>query len=50
MDVFLDEDSAVSEEYGLIGVPTFYFVDVNGIVADVMHSLPKDLEAVFTKT
>jgi len=50
MDVFLDEDSAVSEEYGLIGVPTFYFVDENGIVADVMHSLPKDLEAVFTKT
>ena len=50
MDVFLDEDSAVSEGYELIGVPTFYFVDENGIVADVAHSLPKDLEAVFAKS
>lgn len=50
MDVFLDEDSAVSEEYDLIGVPTFYFVDENGIVAEVAHSLPKDLEAVFAKS
>ena len=50
LDVFLDEDSAVSESYDLIGVPTFYFVDEKGIVADVMHSLPKDLDAVFTQT
>ena len=50
MNVFLDEDSAISDAYGLIGVPTFYFVDENGIVLDVEHSLPKDLEAIFKKT
>ena len=50
MSVFLDEDSAVSDEYGLIGVPTFYLVDEQGIVVDVKHSLPEDLETVFTKT
>jgi len=47
MDVFLDEDSEVSDAYGLIGVPTFYFVDDKGMVADVKHSLPDDLEKVF---
>jgi peroxiredoxin len=50
MNVFLDDDSAVSDAYGLIGVPTFYIVDEKGIVVDVTHSLPKDLETVFSKT
>ena len=50
MDVFLDEESKVSDDYELIGVPTFYFVDENGVVSDVTHALPKDLEAVFTKS
>lgn len=50
LDVFLDEQSDVSDSYGLVGVPTFYFVDEQGIVAEVTHSLPEDIEAVFNKT
>ena len=48
--VFLDEKSEVAETYELIGVPTFYFVNEDGIVTDVEHSLPKDLEKVFSKS
>jgi peroxiredoxin len=48
--VFLDEESEVAETYELIGVPTFYFVNEDGIVTDVDHSLPKDLEKSFSRS
>ena len=48
--VFLDEESAVSDAYGLIGVPTFYFVNEEGNVTDVQHSLPEDLDKAFSKS
>lgn len=44
--VFLDVDSAVAEQYGIIGVPTFFFVDRSGIVKSVEHSLPEDFEKI----
>jgi len=50
IDVFLDEESEVSDAYGLIGVPTFYYVGADGIVVDVQHSLPDDLDEVFNKS
>jgi len=50
MNVFLDEESEVSDKYGLIGLPTFYYVDEDGIVIDVQHSLPDDLTEVFKKS
>jgi len=46
-DVLFDRDSAVSEEYGVIGFPTFVFVDKKGIVKDVQHELPEDYEELF---
>lgn len=49
MDVFLDLDAAVSESYGIVGVPTFVFVNESGIVKSVEHSLPADYEAVFKR-
>jgi len=49
IDVFLDEESEVSDMYGLIGVPTFYYVGADGIVVDVQHSLPDDFDKVFTE-
>jgi len=48
-DSFLDEKSEVSEAYGLVGVPTFYFIDEEGIVKNVVHDLPEDLESGFSK-
>jgi len=49
-DVFLDEESEVSDLYGIIGVPTFYYVGEDGNVVDVQHSLPDDIDKVFTKS
>lgn len=46
MDVFLDTDSSVSESYGVMGIPTFYLVDREGIVRDVQHSLPENYEEI----
>lgn len=50
MNVFLDVDSKVSNDYNLIGVPTFYFVGADGNVVSVGHALPEDIDAVFTQT
>ena len=47
MDVFLDEASETADSYGIIGVPTFYFVGEDGIVRDVQNSLPEDLDMAF---
>jgi peroxiredoxin len=46
-NVFLDVESELGETYGLIGVPTFFFVDQKGIVKAVKHSLPEKLESMF---
>jgi len=48
-DVFIDGDSSISEQYGLIGVPTFFFIDKEGIVKDVKHALVEDYETILFK-
>ena len=50
LDIFLDIESSLAEPYGIIGVPTFFFVDEKGIIKMVKHSLPKNLEEVFGLT
>ena len=50
INVFLDEETKVSDLFGLIGVPTFYYVDEEGIVIDVQHSLTDDIDKVFSKS
>jgi len=50
LDVFLDGESEVSDIYGLIGVPTFYYVGEDGNVIDVQHSLADDFDKIFTKS
>lgn len=45
-DVFLDEESSLSEPYGIIGVPTFYFLDDKGVVKAVEHSIPDNYEDI----
>ena len=44
--VFLDEDTSLAENYGIIGVPTLVFVDPKGVVKAVEHSLPDDYEKI----
>ena len=43
-DVFLDTDGKVARSYKVIGIPTFFLVDRDGIVMDVQHSLPQDYQ------
>lgn len=50
LDVFLDDESKVSDLYGLVGVPTFYYVGEDGKVVDVQHSLTDDIDKVFKKS
>ena len=47
MDVLLDEDAGVAGQYDVIGVPTFVFIDTNGLIADIRHDLPLSLDDVF---
>jgi peroxiredoxin len=49
-DVMLDEKTEVATLFGIIGVPTFYFLNEEGIVGNVLHGYPDDLDAAFTKT
>jgi peroxiredoxin len=50
MDVFIDESTEVATLFGIIGVPTFYFIDEEGIIKNVLHGYPDDLEAAFSKS
>jgi len=45
-DVFLDQDSAVAEEYNIVGVPTFIFVGQRGEVLAVEHAIPQNYETI----
>ena len=42
LDVFLDEDGSVAGDYALVGVPSYYLIDKNGIVISVGHDLADD--------
>ena len=48
-EVFLDVDSVLAEDYNVIGVPTFFFINKDGIVKDVEHCIPDNYEEIFTK-
>ena len=47
MDVYLDVDSSLAEQFGLVGLPTFLFVNEKGIIKEIGHSLPKNYEELF---
>ncbi len=46
-DVFLDENSEVSGQYSIIGVPTFVFVDSEGVIKSIEHHLPDNYREMF---
>ncbi|VAW12963.1 hypothetical protein MNBD_BACTEROID05-942 [hydrothermal vent metagenome] len=46
LEMFLDEDSSLGESYDLIGVPTIIFVNKEGNITDIQHSLPENYEEV----
>jgi len=48
LDIFVDEQSSLSQDYGLVGLPTFVYIDKKGIVKSVGHSLVDNLDEVFS--
>jgi len=49
-DIFLDFEAEMSDAFGVVGVPTFYYVDEKGIVVNTDHSLPDDFNKPFQKS
>lgn len=49
-DVFLDEESTLSEAYSVIGVPSFFFVDKNGVVRQMEFALPENYAEIFKES
>ena len=49
-EVFLDKDSSVSEKYNLVGVPTFIFINAQGVIQSIDHVLPNDYEKILSKS
>jgi peroxiredoxin len=46
-DVVVDEEGSVTEKYHIVGVPTFFFIDKQGVVRAVDHALDEDYEKMF---
>ncbi len=42
IQVLLDSTGEVSQEYRVIGVPTYVFIDSSGMIIDVLHQLPEN--------
>lgn len=49
MDIFLDESGELEQSYQIIGLPTFYFIDEEGVITASRHSLPDDFEGLLSK-
>jgi hypothetical protein len=45
-DVFMDKEQSIAEEYGIIGVPTFFFVNKDGVIKAVEHEIPSDFKEI----
>jgi peroxiredoxin len=46
LEVFLDKDQSVAEQYAIIGVPTFYFLNKDGIIRAIEHEIPSNYEEI----
>jgi len=46
--VFLDQETEVAGSYNVVGVPTFYLIDQQGIVRDVQYSLPPNYNEILS--
>ena len=49
LKVFLDEDGAVAQSYGVMGVPTYIFINAKGEIVFKGNSLPSDYKKIILK-
>lgn len=45
-DVLIDVDGRVADDYGVQGVPTYIFINSDGVVKAVEHVLPENYERI----
>ncbi len=50
MNVFLDKNAQIAEQYQLIGVPTLFFVDEKGIIKNSEHEISVLWKNVLSQT
>ncbi|HLF18262.1 MAG TPA: TlpA disulfide reductase family protein [Candidatus Omnitrophota bacterium] len=48
-EVFLDEDQSIAENFGIVGVPTFFFLNKDGVIKAVEHEIPSDYEKILAQ-
>lgn len=47
LDTFLDPDNSLQEAYNVIGVPTIYYLDENGVIVSEQHEFVSNLDKLF---
>jgi peroxiredoxin len=47
LDIYLDRDTAVASKYDVVGVPSFIFINSEGMIVDIRHDLPMKFEEIF---
>lgn len=48
--IVLDQESSLADPYGIIGVPTFFFINREGIIKAVTHVMPENYQEIFSKS
>ena len=48
MDVLLDRDAVVAENYSIMGIPSYFLINNKGVVENVGHVFPEDLEEILS--
>lgn len=49
MNVFLDDKTVVAQVFGVMGVPSFIYVNQEGVIIDIKHQLVDDYQRVLNK-
>lgn len=49
LNVYLDLDGRVSDQYQIIGLPTFIFINQQGVITAVEHHLPGNFSDYFNR-
>jgi peroxiredoxin len=47
VDVLFDRDQSAAMTFSIEGLPTYLFIDEQGVVRDVSHQLPRNVQSLF---
>ena len=47
LDSFVDPDSSLQDIYQVVGVPTIYYLDENGVIVSEQHEFEGNIDALF---